>query len=104
MGRDLKLRQEELERIAQLASLAIDQAALPALTAQIARIIEYVSQLEAAQLPAINPKDLWLSLGPRHPLRPDVARRSTLHRDLPGRAPAMREGFFTVPRLPAMED
>lgn len=104
MGRRLKLGQEELERIARLASLAIDPEALPALTGQIARIIEYVSQLEAARLPDIDPKDLWLSSGPRQRLRPDVPQRSELHRALPGIAPAMKEGFFTVPRLPAMED
>ena len=100
----MKLGREEVERLARLASLAVDEESLPVLTEQISRIIEYVSQLEAAQLPAVGPEGFWLSLAPRQPLRPDTVRPADLRRGLETIAPAMREGFFTVPRLPAMED
>ncbi len=95
---------KEVERIARLAALAVDQDSLPLLTQQIARIIEYVSQIEAAELPPSGPGDFWLSSAPRQPLRPDHVRPADLERGIETIAPAMREGLFVVPRLPAMED
>ncbi|GIW51023.1 MAG: glutamyl-tRNA(Gln) amidotransferase subunit C [Gemmatimonadales bacterium] len=99
-----KIGREEVERIARLAALAVDEQSLPLLTQQIARIIEYVSQIEAADLPPAKPEDFWLSAAPRQPLRADEVRPADLERNLESIAPAMRDGFFLVPRLPAMED
>jgi aspartyl-tRNA(Asn)/glutamyl-tRNA(Gln) amidotransferase subunit C len=98
------VEREEVERIARLAALAVDEESLPLLAEQITRIIEYISQVEAAHLPPATLADFWLSAAPRQPLRPDTVHPADLARDLATIAPAMREGFFVVPRLPAMED
>jgi aspartyl-tRNA(Asn)/glutamyl-tRNA(Gln) amidotransferase subunit C len=99
-----KIDRQAVERIAQLAALAVDQDSLPRLTEEIARIIEYVSQIEAAELPPCQPADFWLSTAPRQPLRPDTPSPARVDRGLETIAPAMKDGFFVVPRLRAMED
>lgn len=101
----MTLSRKDVERIAQLAALQVDEAALPKLTEQIARIIEYVSQLEAA-VPRSegSAESVWLGRDPPQPLRPDQVHPADLARDLKSFAPAVKEGFFVVPRLAAMED
>lgn len=99
-----QITRQEVEHIARLAALAVDEDSLPLLTEQIGRIIEYVSQIETAELPPSGPDDFWLSAAPRQSLRPDEVRPGDLERGIETIAPAMREGLFVVPRLPAMED
>ncbi len=98
----MTLSRRDVERIAQLAALHVDEEALPQLTSQIARIIEYVSQLEAVG-PGSD-QAVWLGKEPPQSLRRDEVRPPDLRRDLKSFAPALREGLFVVPRLAAMED
>ncbi len=98
----MTLSRKDVERIAQLAALHVDEAQLPQLTAQISRILEYVSQLEAADTG--SSMATWLGKAPPQPLRPDAVRPADLVRDLKAFAPAWRDGLFVVPRLTAMED
>lgn len=85
---------DDVERIARLAALEVDDASLPALTAQIGRILEYVSQLERVQGAAAMP-------GISHPpaLREDVVRQADLAAPPGSIAPAFKDGLFLVPRL-----
>ena len=89
----------EVEHIAKLAALALDEATLPDLTRQIGQILEYVSRLEAVEgsrdLPGSYP-------GPRPPLRDDQPRRTPLAVPLEQIAPAFADGLFLVPRLGAV--
>ena len=98
----MTLSRQDVERIAQLAALHVDEGQLPQLADQIARIIDYVSQLEAVDvgLDAAT----WLAKSAPQPLRPDQVRPPDLVRDLTSFAPAFREDLFVVPRLSAMED
>jgi len=98
----MTLSRKDVERIAELAALHVDEQQLPQLTQQIARIIEYVSQLDAAEVG--SDAATWLAKSTPQPLRPDVVRPADLARDLKSFAPAFREGVFVVPRLTAMED
>jgi len=43
----MSVSRQEVERIARLAELHVDEAALPALTEQLSRILDYVSQIAA---------------------------------------------------------
>lgn len=98
----MTLSRQDVERIAQLAALHLDEAQLPQLAGQIARIIEYVSQLEAVDT---GPDAAtWLAKSPPQRLRADQVVPPDLARDLESFAPAFREGLFVVPRLSAMED
>jgi len=90
----MSVSRDDVERIARLAALEVDEASLPALTAQIGRILEYVSQLERVQGGATMP-DI------SHPpaLREDVVRKFDLAKPLGDIAPAFEDGLFLVPRL-----
>jgi aspartyl-tRNA(Asn)/glutamyl-tRNA(Gln) amidotransferase subunit C len=98
----MTLSRKDVERIAQLAALHVDEAQLPQLADQIARIIEYVSQLEAADTE--SQAATWLAKSPPQPLRADEVAPADLQHDLASFAPALREDLFVVPRLSAMED
>lgn len=98
----MSISRRDVERIAELAALHVDEEQLPQLTQQIARIIDYVSQLEAVDTG--SDAATWLAQAPPQPLRPDEVRPADLVRDLTSFAPAFKEGVFVVPRLAAMED
>lgn len=84
----------EVERIARLAALDLDEESLPALTRQIGRILEYVSRLEAVESGARMP-------GLSHPpgLRADVARKADAALQPGNLTQAFKDGLFLVPRL-----
>ena len=98
----MTVRKEDIEHVARLAALALEENALTELTAQIGQILEYVSQLEGVteELEA----DDGGYPGPHPPLREDRARRFDLAIPLDQIAPAFREGLFLVPRLGAVGD
>jgi aspartyl-tRNA(Asn)/glutamyl-tRNA(Gln) amidotransferase subunit C len=98
----MSLTRADVERIARLAQLQVDEEQLPQLTAQIARILEYVSQLEAVETEA--EAATWPAETRPQPLRPDVVQPADLVGTLASFAPALQEGFFVVPRLSGMED
>ena len=96
----MSLTPEEIERVAQLAALAVERESLPALAEQIGRILEYVSQLEA--VPDLGEQPAIDYPGPRPPLRDDVPHRTPLAVPLEQIAPLFRDGLFLVPRLGAV--
>ena len=98
----MTLSRKDVERIAVLAALHVDEAQLAQLATQIAHIIDYVSQLDAVDTG--NEAATWLAKAPPQPLRADAVVRPDLARDLKSFAPALREDLFVVPRLSAMED
>jgi len=98
----MTLSRKDVERIAQLAALHVDEAQLPQLVSQIAHIIEYVSQLDAVDTG--SDEATWLAKSPPQPLRKDEVIAADLVRDLKSFAPALKEDLFLVPRLSAMED
>jgi aspartyl-tRNA(Asn)/glutamyl-tRNA(Gln) amidotransferase subunit C len=92
---------EEVLRMATLAELSVDPADLPALTAQMDRIVSFVAQLSA--LPEDGQIDAG-QVGPATtPLREDEVRPSGLTRSAQEMAPVFVDGFFVVPRLEAMD-
>ncbi len=102
------VRPEDIEQIAQLAALQVDAEALPNLTEQIARILEYVSQLDAVGATHASPlqRDEVQDAGAAHasPLRTDEVQPADLVTEPQSFAPAFMDGLFVVPRLRAMED
>ncbi len=93
-------RRKEIEDVARLAALDIDPESLPTLTAQIDRILAYVSQLDP--VPAKSAMDEDPS-GKRTTLRSDEVVPSRLLHPVMVNAPAFREGLFVVPKLGALE-
>jgi len=97
MGRRVSLTPEEIARIARLAALEVDPDELPALSAELSRIVDFVGQLGSDE-----PSDDDVER-PAARLRPDRVT-SAAPISLAAFAPSLRDGFFVVPRLPAQED
>lgn len=98
----MTIRREDVERVARLAALALDEDAVPALTRQIAGILDYVSRLEQLDLGVEGAS--WLGKTPPQPPRTDEVRPPDLERPVQSFAPSLRDGLFLVPKLAAMED
>ena len=93
---------KEVAHVAGLAELAVDPSDLPALTAQMNRIVGFVEQLAELGEPG---KATSYVAGPQEtPLRPDEVRPAGLARPPSAIAPEFVDGFFVVPRLGGMEE
>lgn len=87
----------EIERVARLAALRVPADDLPVLTAQISRILAYVSRLEAGE-DGKAPAPMRAG-GPVQPLRDDIARPARPAVPLERIAPAVVDGLLLVPEV-----
>lgn len=92
---------KDVAQVAKLAELAVEEAELPVLTAQMDRIVSFVAQLGALQ--DLDGAGTFLAGPERAPLRADVVNSAPLARPPASIAPEFVDGFFVVPRLGAME-
>ncbi len=84
----------DIEKIAALAELGVDDAAAAELQQQLGRILDYVAQLsEVADDAVAAPDERAVRL------RRDVVDPDPLARSPQDIAPAFTDGLFTVPRL-----
>jgi aspartyl-tRNA(Asn)/glutamyl-tRNA(Gln) amidotransferase subunit C len=97
VGGRLSITRDELARIAALAALDIDDAALPDMVTQVGRILAYVSQLSAVESAAGMPAGSARH-GVPQPLRRDEVR-SGAPLDPRAFAPQLADGLFVVPRV-----
>lgn len=91
---------EEIEtarRTARLARIRVEEAALPALAADFARILGFVEQLGEVDVDGVEP---MVSVTPmRLRRRPDVVTAGDQAEAVLANAPQTREGFFVVPKV-----
>jgi len=95
----MAVTREQVERMATLARLRLSEAEVTSFTAQLGDILAHARELE--------------QIGPAPDVEAGPAAPSPLRADEPGRdemailpeamAPSWVDGFFTLPRLPAME-
>lgn len=98
----MKIGREEVLHMAKLAELAVDEADVPTLAAQLDRIVGYVAQLDA--LPP-EPGAADFTPGPAAVAwREDVVRPVPLAIPPSALAPDYRGGFFVVPRPAGLEE
>jgi aspartyl-tRNA(Asn)/glutamyl-tRNA(Gln) amidotransferase subunit C len=97
----MSVSRQEVERIARLAELHVDEAALPALTEQMSRILDYVSQIAA--VPGTETVQPYTPGPVALRFRSDEVRPAPLALPPAQIAPAFTNGFFLVPRLGAFE-
>ncbi len=96
----MAIERSDLLRVAELARLNLSEQELEQLTRDCRAILEYFGALRELDLREVEP---WGSVGEEAPLREDRVDPDTLHRAPEELAPAWRDGFFFLPRLPAME-
>lgn len=97
----MRLSLDDVRHVAHLAALDVPDPELASLAAELDAIVEYVAQLSDLRYPASGP---FLPGPDRLPLRPDLVDPAPLARLPAAFAPEFLDGFFTVPRLAAMED
>lgn len=97
----MSVSRQEVERIARLVELHVDEAALPALTEQMSRILDYVSQIAA--VPGTETVQPFTPGPAAMRFRVDEVRPVPLALTPAQLAPAFKDGFFLVPRLGAFD-
>ena len=97
----MSVTREEVLRIAQLAELDVAEEALPALTEQMSRILDYVAQLSA--IPSNGGVKTFVPGPDAIRFRPDEVAPPPLAFGPEEFAPAFKEGFFVVPKLGQFE-
>jgi len=98
----VSVSRDDIDRVARLAALSIDEGQLPTLTRQIRSILAYVAQLERVETTADDPE--YRPGNHEAPLRSDDVTSVPMHRRLEEMAPEFRDGFFLVPKLEAFEE
>lgn len=98
----MSVSRDDIDRVARLAALSIDEGQLPTLTKQIRSIIAYVAQLERVETTADDTE--YRPGNHQAPLRSDDVTSAPMNRKLEEMAPEFRDGFFLVPKLEAFEE
>jgi aspartyl-tRNA(Asn)/glutamyl-tRNA(Gln) amidotransferase subunit C len=91
----MKITRDEARRIAALAHLQFDDAALDRMAADMTKILSYIDQLTEID-------DAGKSAGATQdatPLREDVSRPGIDRDAVERNAPAWRDGHFVVPKV-----
>ena len=98
----MPVTREDVLHIAELARLGIDTARADALTKELSAILSHMEVLSQVDTATVTTTAGVGSDGT--PLRPDVGVPGVSLAALASIAPAMRDGFFIVPRLATHED
>ena len=97
------LDREDIDQLARLACVDIDDASLTELTEQITQILGYFAQLDAVEAGDPTPHNAYHT-AISSAFRDDEVREHVPKLDPSTFAPAFEQQLFTVPRLQAMED
>lgn len=96
----MSVSRDEVLHVARLARLRLSEAEVTRFTDQMNDILSHVealAQVESTSAPAVD-----IALGPA-PLRADEPGADVLDRPPEALAPGWTDGFFTLPRLPALD-
>ncbi|MAU50870.1 MAG: Asp-tRNA(Asn)/Glu-tRNA(Gln) amidotransferase GatCAB subunit C [Roseovarius sp.] len=88
---------ETAARVARLARIRVDEAALPALAQEFNTILGFIEQLNEVDVEGVEP---MTSVTPmRLKRRADVVTEGNCQAAILSNAPDAREGFFAVPKV-----
>ncbi|MCS6798056.1 MAG: Asp-tRNA(Asn)/Glu-tRNA(Gln) amidotransferase subunit GatC [Myxococcota bacterium] len=93
----MSISRDEVRRIAELARLELDEPTLEALRADLARILDYVAELDTVDVSAVEPTFHAPPIDAR--LRPILPSTPLLREEVLAAAPRHEEGAFAVPRI-----
>ena len=84
-------------KVAKLARIRVEEAALPALAGELSGILAFMEQLTEVDVTGVAP---MTSVTPmRLPRRVDVVTDGGIQGQILKNAPDAREGFFAVPKV-----
>lgn len=93
----MKITRKDVEQVALLSRLELDESDMDKFTGQLNAILEYVDVLNRADTQGVEPTAHVLPL--KNVMRPDEVRPS-LARDLAlSNAPEQEDGYFKVPKI-----
>lgn len=84
-------------KVARLARIRVPDEQLPALAADLSRIIAFMEQLNAVDVSGVEPMTTVVPM--RLALRPDAVTDGGNPAAVLANAPDAREGFFAVPKV-----
>ena len=93
----MSLGPAEVNKIAQLARLAIRPQDAPAYARNLSAILELVEQMKAVDTTGVTPLANPLDKAQR--LRPDVVTESDQHSQFQAIAPQVEAGLYLVPKV-----
>lgn len=93
----MSLDRTDVEKIAHLARLQIDEADIPSYAEDLSSILELVNQMQAKETKTIEPMANPLDAVQR--LREDVTTEGDLRDHLQTVAPLVEEGHYLVPKV-----
>jgi aspartyl-tRNA(Asn)/glutamyl-tRNA(Gln) amidotransferase subunit C len=93
----MSIRQDEIEKIAQLARIRIADEEIGQVTQRITEILRMVDQLQAADTRGVEPMANPLDATQR--LRPDEITEGNRRDEFQAIAPAVENGLYLVPRV-----
>jgi len=93
----MSIDESTAKRVASLARIRVDDAALPALAAEFNNILGFIEQLNEVDVDGVEP---MVSVTPmRLKRRQDVVTDGNQQAKVLSNAPDAREGFFAVPKV-----
>ena len=98
----MAVTRDDVLHIAELARLGVDAERADELTNELSAILAHMDVLSQVDTASVPPTAGVGEGGT--PLRPDVGVSPLMKGTLESFAPAMRDGFFIVPRLATHED
>jgi len=91
------ISREDIEKVAVLARIRLEEEQIPALEKDLGNILELVNQLSAADTDSVEPMAHPLNAVQR--LRPDVVTEIDQREAFQAIAPATENGLYLVPRV-----
>jgi len=93
----MALHKADVEKIAHLARLSIDERDTPEYTRQLSNILALVGQMNAVDTSGIEPMAHPLDMPQR--LRPDEVTETDRREELQAIAPLLEAGLYLVPKV-----
>ena len=93
----MSLDVSEVEKIAHLARLAINEADVPEYATNLSRILELVEQMSAVSTEGVTPMAHPLELAQR--LRADAVTEENQREHFQEIAPQVQDGLYLVPKV-----
>lgn len=94
----MSLNRQDIDKIAHLARLALNESEVPAYVENLSRILDLVGQLEQADTSQVEPMAHPLP-GQRQRLRADEVTATDQHELYQRNAPQVQASLYLVPRV-----
>jgi aspartyl-tRNA(Asn)/glutamyl-tRNA(Gln) amidotransferase subunit C len=93
----VQLTAEEIRKVAALARLTLTEDEVARMTADIARILDYVAKLEELDTKHVEATSHVVAM--ETPFRPDVVTNTPSVESALANAPVREDGYFVVPAI-----